>query len=278
MKLFSRVLLKRQSLLTFFVLSYIISWAVWIPLALSSQHSRALLILGGFGPTLSALLLTLITNGRAELRALLKRLLIWRVGIFWYLFGFLGTAIIGLLAMGLHFLLEGAIPEFKDPAQWYLVIPVFLYVLFFSVLGEEIGWRGYALPRLQADHNALAASLIVGVIWGFWHVPLWWMRGNFHQMIRLTLFVAQIVALAILYTWIYNNTQGSLLIAHLFHAASNTTLGVLPILPMDTNGDLRPLWLTVGLLWVFTIAIVALFGSDRLSRKLIAQTGLAAVH
>ena len=99
--------------------------------------------------------------------------MIWRVSIFWYLFSFLVPAVIVLLAIGLHILLGGAVPEFGDPAQWYLVIPVFLYVLFFSVLGEEIGWRGYALPELQANHSALTASLIIGVIWGLWHVPLW---------------------------------------------------------------------------------------------------------
>ncbi|MEA2046534.1 MAG: CPBP family intramembrane glutamic endopeptidase [Euryarchaeota archaeon] len=144
---------------------------------------------------------------------------------------------------------------------------VFLYVLFFSVLGEEIGWRGYALPELQANHSALTASLIIGVIWGLWHVPLWWMRGNLHQDIPLTLFMLQIIALSIIFTWMYNNTRGSLLIVHLFHAAVNTTVGVLLILPMDTNSDLGPLWLAVGLFWAFTIAIVAIFGPARLSLK-----------
>ena len=77
----------------------------------------------------------------------------------------------------------------------------------------------------------------------------------------------QIIAFSIIYTWMYNNTRGSLLIVHLFHAASNVTLGMLPVLPMDTGGDLRPLWLAVGLLWAFTIAIVTIFGPARLSLK-----------
>jgi hypothetical protein len=126
------------------------------------------------------------------------------------------------------------------------------------VLGEEIGWRGYALPRLQARYGSLLASLIIGFTWGAWHLPLFWLPGNFHQTIPPTLFLLQSVALAIIYTWLYNQTKGSLLIAHLFHAASNVTLGVLPVLPTDTGGDLTPLWLTVGLLSVFTIVVVIL--------------------
>lgn len=144
-------LIKRYPFVSFVVLAYAISWTLWTPLVIFSQDSRMFLILGTFGPTLSALLLTFINHGRADLRALLRRLFIWRVSIFWYLFSFLLPAIIVLLAIGLHVLLGGAVPEFRIPAQWYLVIPVFLYVLFFSVLGEEIGWRGYALPELQAN-------------------------------------------------------------------------------------------------------------------------------
>ena len=110
-------LLKRYPFVTFVVLTYAISWALWTPLVISSQDSRMFLILGTFGPTLSALLLTLINNGRADLRALLRRLIIWRVSIFWYLFSFLCPAVIVLLAIGLYILLGGAVPEFRDPAQ-----------------------------------------------------------------------------------------------------------------------------------------------------------------
>ena len=113
-------------------------------------------------------------------------------------------------------------------------------------------------------------SLIIGVIWGAWHLPLFWLPGNFHQTIPLSLFLLQSVALAVIYTWLHNNTKGSLLIALLFHTASNVTLGVLPVLPMDTGGDLVPLWLTVGLLWGFTIVITIL--SARASMPLAKHT------
>jgi len=94
-----------------------------------------------------------------------------------------------------------------------------------------------------------------------------WIEGNFHRDIPLGMFMLQDIALAIVTTWLYNSTEGSLLIVHLFHAASNTTLGVLPILPMDTGGQLRPLWIAVGLLWVVAVGIVVVNGPVRLSRR-----------
>lgn len=250
---------KRYPIGAFFVVTFVISWTIWWATAVIGSESGVLLSLGTFGPTIAALALTAVLEGRSGLRAIWRRLLIWRVGPGWYLFALGGTAVFVLAALGLYRLAGGdAELVFNDPAQWYLIIPIFFYVLFFSVLGEEIGWRGYALPRLQARYGSLLASLIIGVLWGTWHLPLFWLPGNFHQTIPLSLFLLQSVALAIIYTWLYNNTKGSLLIAHLFHAASNVTLGVLPILPMDTGGDLTPLWLTVGLLWLFTIVITIL--------------------
>jgi len=249
----------------FFVLTFALSWAVWVPMAVL-RIDHPLYKLGTFGPTVAALLLTGITQGRRGLSALGKRLLNWRVSILWYLFSFFSTAVVALLAIGLHAALGGVVGPFNDPAQLYLVVPAFLYVLFTSVIGEEIGWRGYALPRLQASHSALGASLILGLVWGLWHAPLFWMAGNFHQHIPLSLFLFQIVGFSVLYTWLYNNTRGSLLMPHLFHAASNTTLGVLPILPSASYDETRPLWLAVGLLWVLVVAVVAIYGPLRLSR------------
>jgi len=171
---------KRHTLLSFFVLAFAISWACWIPAAMLSLDSRSLLILGSFGPALASIVFTHCLCGRAGLRRMLGRFLIWRVGLGWYLFAFLGAAVAVLLSIWIHIRLGGAVPEFNDPVQWYLAVVVFLYVLFFSVLGKEIGWRGYALPRLQARYNALVSSPILGLVWGFWHLSLFWIKGNEH--------------------------------------------------------------------------------------------------
>lgn len=250
---------QRYEITTFFLLTFVISWAIWWPTAVFELDSGVMLTLGTFGPTVAALGLTTAAEGKAGLRDIWRRLWLWRVGLGWYVFSLGGTAVIVLIALCLYRLGGGGENLiFNDPSQWYLIIPIFFYVLFFSVCGEETGWRGYALPRLQARYGSLLASLIIGFIWGAWHLPLFWLPGNFHQTIPLTLFLLQSVALAIIYTWLYNHTKGSLLIAHLFHAASNVTLGVLPVLPTDTGGDLIPLWITVALLSVLTIVVAIL--------------------
>jgi membrane protease YdiL (CAAX protease family) len=262
-----RTALGRDHLFAFFVLTFGISWAAWLPMALSGLSSPWIRILGTFGPTLSALIILAITQGRSALCEIGRRLLIWRVGFGWYLVVFFITAVIILPAIGIHLLLGGRGLEWNDPSQLYLILPAFLQILFLGALGEEIGWRGFALPRLQRPFNALWASLVLGAIWALWHLPLFWMPQDFHSQIPFGLFLLQELGLTILFTWIYNNTRGSLLLASLFHAASNTTIGVLPVIPADAAGSLRPLWLSVGLLSVLAIGIVAVYGPERLSRR-----------
>jgi len=247
----------RRTLL-FFLVTFVFSWSIWIPLAVTGSENGLLDIAGRFGPLVAALLLTGLLDGRAGLARLRTRMLIWRVHPGWYAFAFLGTVVVALGAIGIHVVLGGETPQFNDPAQLYLVVPVFLYVLFLSVVGEETGWRGYALPCLQARWGPLGASLVIGLVWGVWHLPLFWMAGNFHAQFPFGLFVLQDVALSIVMTWLFNGTGGSLLLVHLFHAASNTTIGVLPILPPDTGGDLRPLRIAVALLCGFALVVAGL--------------------
>ena len=255
-----------QGTLPFFLLTFALSWLVWVPMALTGVDHPVYKV-GTFGPTVAALLLVWFGQGRAGLRAVGRRLTSWRVGLAWYGFAFLSTAFVALAAIGLDLALGGPVPTFNDPRQLYLVVPAFLYVLLTSVVGEEIGWRGYALPRLQHQFSALGASLLLGLIWGLWHLPLFWMAGNFHQHIPVSLFLLQTMGFSVLYTWMVHDTRGGLRMPHLFHAASNTALGVLPILPTATGGDTRPLWLGVGLLWLIVGGVVTVFGPSRLSRR-----------
>lgn len=264
--------LKRHSLLLYFLFSYLFSWAFWIPMIGLGESRRPLLMAGTFGPAICALALTGILQGKSGLKHIGKRLLQWRLPVRWYLFSFFSTAVAVLAAIGLYRLAGGPALQFNDPAQWYLIPLVFLYVLLFSVAGEEIGWRGFALPRLQQRHNALAASLILGAGWSLWHLPLFFIPGDFHQDIPIVLFLLQSLALTVLYTWLYNSTNGSLLIAHIFHAASNATLGLLPVLPMDTGGDLRPLWITVGILCALCLFVIIRYGPQTLAGQRPAAT------
>ncbi|MFB0537313.1 MAG: type II CAAX prenyl endopeptidase Rce1 family protein, partial [Anaerolineae bacterium] len=138
-----------------------------------------------------------------------------------------GPAILVLAAIGLDFMLGGATPDFNNVDArrifgtstnlWYFVVPFFLVDVLTN--GEEIGWRGYVLPRLQARFSALVSSLILGVVWGLWHLPRFWVAGDTESFALATL---HNIAMAVLFTWVYNNTNGSLLMVTLFHAAINT--------------------------------------------------------
>lgn len=202
------------------------------------------------------MLLTGIQSGGKGLCSLF--IMRWRVNRLWYLISLLGTPLVMLVALGLHVCLGGALPQFLDPnhmvtsqAQWPIEIIVFLYVFVFTALGEEISWRGFALPLLQTRFSPLpfSASLILGFIWSLWHLPLFWMASNSHQELPLSWFLLQVLGSTFLYTWMYNRTRGSLLIMLLFHTASSAAMGLLPILPLDSGGSRCLLWLVVALLW-----------------------------
>jgi membrane protease YdiL (CAAX protease family) len=137
-----------------------------------------------------------------------------------------------------------------------IMVPVALVFAFPNTLGEELGWRGFALPRLQAKYNALVSSTILGLFWGFWHIPLWIAFGQ----TRLPLFidVVSMVQLAILYTWVYNSTGGSLLLVWLFHVAMTVTQYFLARIPTLTDDILG---------WGIVVLVVVMAGARHLSRS-----------
>jgi len=180
---------RRYSLLAFFLLAFVISWICWVPAAAASwgvfpwQLPPVLTgLFGAFGPSLAAIILTITIDGAPGLSRLLWRLLWWRAGIQWYAFVLVFPAAISLATSALYISFGGAAPDFADPpvlhlyplppelsgvGPWTLLPFVFLQTLLFSSpMGEEIGWRGYALPRLQASRSALWASVILGLLWG----------------------------------------------------------------------------------------------------------------
>jgi membrane protease YdiL (CAAX protease family) len=240
----------------FFVLTFCLSWIFWIPMIMMGEDHFLLRVAGTYGPLTAAVLLTANREGLQGLKKLLSSLLLWKTKLVWYVFCFSSTAVLSLIALGIYSLVGRNKLLFNDPSQLYLSIPIFIYVLIFSVLGEETGWRGYALPKLQMKYGTLKASIILGLIWAFWHSPLFLIKGNFHQDIPLWLFILQEIYISIVISWIYNKTGGSLLLVHIFHAASNTTLGLLPVLPQEIGGDRLPLYILCGLLTILTYGIV----------------------
>ena len=270
--------MKRHPIITFFVLTYVITWAIESPLvfltdSVTATQGLVLVILASNVPSAVAIVLTAIVLGRGALRKLLARLLIWRVNPFWYLVVFLGpvaltggvvllNALMGGPALSLGMTLVGATIFFA-----FSIFPG-------SALGEEIGWRGYVLPRLQSRMSALSAALLIAPLWGLWHLPLW-LTGEPDRTPNLyTGFLVSAFALSIIFTWVYNSTGGSLLMIVLLHATVN-----LPItLVRDDLGPQAtvPVLLYFGLLVVAAIVVVIVAGPKHLSRKHKKQEEKAA--
>ncbi|MCB0099614.1 MAG: CPBP family intramembrane metalloprotease [Caldilineaceae bacterium] len=140
-----------------------------------------------------------------------------------------------------------------------------MIVILLIALGEEYGWRGYALPRLQQRYNALVASLILGLIWGVWHFPGYLIGVGVPLEMPLYLFMLWVLAATILITWVYNNTR-SVVAAILMHVAANVTFNYLPLLPEFTE-QMTTFWLFLGVVWLVFVVVVILFGPSTLMRK-----------
>lgn len=237
-----------RQIIVFFVLTFVLSWSLWLPAARAPDPASvpALWGLGSFGPSLAGLIVLGLFHGPAGLRGLGRRLVRWRVRPRWYV---VALGLPSALAAGVVLLdqtLRG-VPLSLTPVVPAAQIPVvFLVILGLGgPLNEELGWRGMALPALQRMLPPWAASLVLGGFWAAWHLPLFWIPGASQAGLPIAPILAQIVALSILFTWLYNRTHGSLLLALLFHAALNATGAVLPLLPTAT-GSTQAMLLTVA--------------------------------
>ncbi len=159
----------RTQTVVFFALAYVISWSLWLPGVLGGLSPGSpfvlALLLGACGPSLAGLLLTGLREGRLGLGGLLGRLLKWRVGWQWYAAVLLGTPALGLLAVALHGAFGGPPLTFSPALPWFFLPVALLLGLLGGPLNEEIGWRGYALPRLQAERDALSSGIVLGLVW-----------------------------------------------------------------------------------------------------------------
>jgi membrane protease YdiL (CAAX protease family) len=268
-----------RSLVVYFLLTFGITWGFSIiaskdilPFTPPNVLRNISGILMHYGPAIAAFILVGVTGGRSALRNLLGKLGHWRVGIAWYLFVFIFPLLVRLAAVGIDVLMGGELPDFMSPAGMpvgispVLLIPlVFLAVLFQAGLAEEIGWRGYALPGLLQRYSALASSIILGIIWWLWHFHP--MNYAIYRPMAFQ-FLFNILAVTILLTWVYNNTDGSILLVVLFHTASNVCDWIVPTkMGLAEITSLRPSIIQGVLTWILAIVIVIFFGAKHLSRK-----------
>jgi membrane protease YdiL (CAAX protease family) len=236
-------LLARHPLVSFFVMAFAFSWIAWAPWVLSEEGAgllpfsspllgRALPIGIFLGPTLAAFIMTGITEGRAGIRRLLRRIVLWQVGLRWYLFAFIGVS----LVITLGFILVGGLASLQFLGSGYVLTYLVTFIIVLIIggpLGEEIGWRGFALPRMQPLHGPLVGSIILGLLWGLWHlpefmVPTWAESSGGSSPLAIVKFCIFAIAVTIILTWVFNNTKGSVLMAVLVHASIDA-----PFLPFS---------------------------------------------
>jgi membrane protease YdiL (CAAX protease family) len=274
-----KAMLTRKPLWGFFILSFAISWVLWIPLMYGHfkygwttwegnpwTNIRTVLgILGSLGPAISAIVLTYSLEGKVGVRLLIKRMLLWRVNVVWWLIAFYSFWLIGSIISSLLQLapFQTIVLQF---AFSLLNIPVIIFFLqmplLIGMVGEELGWRGFALPKLLDKYDPIVSSLILALPWIFWHAPLavfqeW--TGNIPIMHFLLKFALLVLPVTLIFTWFFQKTKGSILLVIVFHKALNLTFNAYSNVIGLTeesgkllfNGLIIVLWLWAAILVVY---------------------------
>lgn len=221
-------------LIAFFVLAYALSWLILVPAGLGLLPDSAAILawVAPFGPAVAAFVVTALIGGRSAVGQLLRRMVQWRVGVGWYLLVLFGVPLVQLLGA---FIVLGSVPLDDLVQNWPLIFSSYLPQVLVAVLviglAEETGWRGFALPRLQEWRGPLVGTAVLAVVWAMWHLPNLLIGG--YTGTSYALWLAQCLAVAFIYTWVYNNTGGSILLAALLHAAINMGSGLVTGLVPD---------------------------------------------
>jgi membrane protease YdiL (CAAX protease family) len=253
-------LIRRHPLPTFFILAYALSWWAWILYAAGLSPNP----IASFGPFLAAIVVLALTEGKRGVLGLFRRMIRWRVAPGWYAVALLLPAVLAAAAAGLNVLLGAQPPSAAQVSAWPGILSTFAIVLLIPGIGgawEEPGWRGYAVPRLQRGRSALLASLILAVLIAGWHLPLMVTGQIYYSDIVL------ILAAVIVFNWVFNSTNGSVLIIMLMHAANNAVSGSF-FSPMFSGSDsIHQSWLLAVVWAVVAALVIVIAGPTHLSRK-----------
>lgn len=265
-----------KQLAAFVALTFAISWVVWLAMValavgIDTTAGLVLNVIATAGPSIAALILA-VAIGRGELQRLLEGFSPQRVSLQWALVALVVP--LGMIAIAIAVSVGAfgaAVPVITIGVLGMLVVE-FVRILFLGgPLEEELGWRGFALPRLQEQRSAFSSSVILGAIWGAWHVPLYFVAGTGQQetaasagpAFAITAFVVWTIGLSILFTWLFNETRGSLIVVILFHAAVN--LGAFVPAAVGSTGAASFLYALVT--WVVALIVAARFGHENLATR-----------
>jgi len=258
-------------LLLFFLLSFLFVFILALPAILFNYGVtdlevpfEPLLILGSWTPNIAAfLIIAFVIKKKGGVSALIRRWLMWKESPFWYLIA-ISPLLISALAAGVYHVADGTPPDVYEPVTPGVLIVLFILALVTGAMGEELGWRGFALPRMQSAMSAFTASVILGTIWGFWHLPLWFAGLGWEDM-SFALFTYNCVAISVVMTWVCNNTNGNMLLITLMHLSYNFGWNLMNLawqVPMDKTLVYQAIMLTV-----YAVVVLLIFGPARLSKR-----------
>ena len=258
---------KRNGRFSSFLTQYQLSLFFVLTLALSALIATIAVRIGNenisiltvFTPTIIAFILTAFVNGKAGLHELFVKQTKQRFKLPWLFVAVLLFPILAVIAITLYAQFGGA-PLTLRSTQLF---PQMLLILLIG-LGEEYGWRGFALPKLQQKQSALVASLILGLVWGFWHFPGYLIGVGVPLDMTFDLFMVWVIGATILMTWVYNNTQ-SVLLSILMHMSANAAFNYLELLP-EFTGDMFTFGLFLGVVWVCAILVIIFFSPTTMTR------------
>lgn len=244
-------------LVAFCALAFASTWALYAAGTRAEGWAGEMLRLAsGFGPTAAALALVLTTHGGAGLRRWLRRLRRWRLHWSWYAGPLVAPPFILAAGVLAHRAFGGRTGTSEhDPAMWWMIPVVFAVVLVVGgPIGEEFGWRGYALPRLQRLMGPVPASLLLGLVWGLWHLPRMLDPAAVQHLVPWWIFLGQVLVTSVFYTWLLNSTASVVPVLAL-HASFNTSAGLLPVIPA-TAGSSAPAVISLGIATIGATALI----------------------
>ena len=263
----------------FVVATFVVTWSVW---TLSARLGKAIplaglggpvFMLGVFAPALVALVLTWSRAGREGVANLLRPITVWSLSPWWYLTAFFYLPVIKLSAAAIHRAWTGTWLPFGE--MNILLIVLAMAVSTWVQAGEEIGWRGYLLPRLESMLGLRFASVLVGVIWALWHLPLFVIPGTDSTGQSFPLYLMYVTAISVAMAWAYSKT-GSLFLIMFMHASLNNTTGIIRVTapgatnPWTWNASVGA-WAMVALAWVISAALLLSMSGRSVSRTAAAR-------
>lgn len=261
---------------SFFLVTFGFSWLLWcVPILMHlglvpAPDGAALVVLtlvmaglGAFGPMVGALVVSRHEGGKGAAWLHLKRVAVMKNSLHCYLTPVALLGLASLAVWGTPLLWGGPLQTSPLPTPW--IIPLYLVLMVYLGGGqEEIGWRGFALDRLLSRHNDLVASLILGVVWALWHLPLWFMTGTSQSFMPFGAFMVMTVSLSVILTWIYVGSGRSMFLAMWTHGVANASMAVFPVLILAA-GSQPSYWAYCILLAAVAVLITLMRGPSRRS-------------